>query len=212
MKIKWLGQSAFQIQSNSDLVMDPYGPKVGELPSELSADVVTVSHQHFDHNYTKGVSGNPQIIDGPGQFSVKGFEIKGIKSFHDDENGTKRGENTIFRISAEGLTLCHLGDLGHLLTPEQIQEIGSVDILMIPVGGHYTIDADEAVRVVSQLNPKIVLPMHYKPENWPLDLPIAGVDKFTELIGWKVIEQADEFEINESNLNSISNLVVVFKK
>jgi L-ascorbate metabolism protein UlaG (beta-lactamase superfamily) len=212
MKIKWLGQSAFQIKSNSNLVMDPYGPKVGELPSGLSADVVTVSHQHFDHNYTDGVSGNPQIIDEPGEFSIKGFEIKGVKSLHDKEGGAIRGENTIFRISSDGLTLCHLGDLGHLLTPEQIEEIGHVDILMIPVGGHYTIDANEAVQVVNQLNPKIVLPMHYKPENWPLDLPIAGVDKFTDLIGWKIIEQTDELEINESSLDSTGNVVVVFKK
>jgi L-ascorbate metabolism protein UlaG (beta-lactamase superfamily) len=211
MKIKWLGQSTFQIQSNSNLVMDPYGPKVGELPLGLSADVVTVSHQHFDHNYTEGVSDNPQIIDEPGQFSIKGFEIKGIKSFHDNEDGEKRGENIIFCISAEGLNLCHMGDLGHVLTTEQIQEIGRVDILMIPVGGHYTIDATTAVQVVHQLNPKIVLPMHYKPENSTLQLPIEGVEKFNQLLGWRV-EKIDELDINGSDLNSRNQEIIVFKK
>jgi L-ascorbate metabolism protein UlaG (beta-lactamase superfamily) len=212
MKIKWLGQSTFKIQSSSNLVMDPYGPKIGELPSDLSADVVTVSHQHFDHNYTEGVSGNPQIIDESGEFSIKGFEIKGVKSFHDNESGKQRGDNIIYRVSAEGITLCHMGDLGHILTPEQIDEIGNVDVLMIPVGGHYTIDAVTAVQVVHQLNPKIVLPMHYKPENSLLQLPIEGVNKFNELIGWKLVEQTDELEINKSDLNSIDNEVVVFKK
>jgi L-ascorbate metabolism protein UlaG (beta-lactamase superfamily) len=212
MKIKYLGHSSFQIKSQSVLVLDPYDPKIGELPQGLSADVVTVSHDHFDHNYVDGVSGNPQVINDPGEFSVKGFEIKGIKSFHDNEGGKKRGENTIFRISAEGLTLCHMGDLGLLLTAEQLEEIGRVDILMIPVGGYYTIDASEAVQVVNQIKPRVVIPMHFKPEGSTLQLPIEGVEKFNELLGWETIENIDELEINTSNLDSFDQKVVLLKK
>lgn len=212
MKIAWLGHSSFQIKNDSVLVMDPYDPKIGELPRGLSANVVTVSHQHFDHNYTDGVSGNPQVIDELGEFSIKGFEIKGIKSFHDNEGGKKRGENIIFRVLVEGLTICHMGDLGHILNPEQVQEIGKIDILMIPIGGFYTIDAAEAVQVVNQLNPRIVMPMHYKPENSALQLPIEGIEKFNELLGWPVDEQAGEFEITKPNLNTINQKNVIFKR
>lgn len=212
MKIAWLGHSSFQIKNDSVLIMDPYDPKIGELPRGLSANVVTVSHQHFDHNYTDGVSGNPQVIDGLGEFSIKGFEIKGIKSFHDNEGGKKRGENIIFRVLVEGLTICHMGDLGHILSPEQIQEIGKIDILMVPIGGFYTIDAAEAVQVVSQLKPRIVMPMHYKPKNSSLKLPIEGVEKFISLLGWGVVEQADEFEINKLNLDTQNQKIVIFKR
>ena len=211
MKIKSLGHSSFQIKSKSDLVIDPYDPKIGKLPQGLTADVVTVSHQHFDHNYTDGVSGNPQIINEPGEFSIKGFEIKGIKSFHDNDDGKSRGENIIFTIDTEDIKLCHMGDLGHVLTPEQIQEIGKVDILMIPVGGFYTIDADQAVQVVNQINPRVVLPMHYKPENSTLQLPIVGVEKFNQLLGWEV-KQTDELDINRDDLNSINQEIIVFKR
>lgn len=212
MKIAWLGHSSFQIKNDSVLVMDPYDPKIGELPRGLSANVVTVSHQHFDHNYTDGVSGNPQVIDELGEFSIKGFEIKGIKSFHDNEGGKKRGENIIFRVLVEGLTICHMGDLGHVLNPEKVQEIGKIDILMIPIGGFYTIDAAEAVQVVNQLNPRIVMPMHYKPKNSSLKLQIEGVEKFISLLGWGVVEQADEFEINKLNLDTQNQKIVIFNR
>ncbi|MCX6728226.1 MAG: MBL fold metallo-hydrolase [Candidatus Saccharibacteria bacterium] len=212
MKIEYLGHSSYQIKSQSKLVLDPYGPQIGELPAELTADVVTVSHQHFDHNYTDGVSDNPQIIDGPGEFSIKGFDIKGIKSFHDNEGGAKRGDNIIFCISTENIKLCHLGDLGHILSAEQVQEIGNVDILMIPVGGYYTIDANEAVQVVRQINPSIVMPMHFKPQGSPLQLPIEGVGNFNKLLGWDVIERMDELEISGLTIDLLNKKIVIFKK
>lgn len=211
MKIKYLGHSSFQISSSSILVMDPYNQKIGELPKDLTADVVTVSHQHFDHNFTEGVAGNPVVIDEPGEFSIKGFEIKGIQSFHDNEGGTQRGENIIFKINAEGITICHMGDLVHILTAEQVQAIGKVDVLMIPVGGFYTIDAPTAIQVIKQINPKIVLPMHYKPQNSALQLQIEGVEKFNNLLGWKVIEQTGELEINDTKLSSNDQKIVLFK-
>ncbi len=212
MKIEHLGHSSFQITNRSTLVIDPYGPEIGRLPQGLTADVVTVSHQHFDHNYSDGVSGNPVIIDEPGQYSVKGFEIKGFKTFHDDKGGTIRGENIVFCISADDLNLCHMGDLGHILTDEQVKEIGPVDILMIPVGGFYTIDASQAVQVVRQINPKIVMPMHYKPPGSPLQLTIESTDNFNKLLGWDVIERTDEFEINSLNIDSFNKTIMLFKK
>ena len=210
MKIKWLGQATFTIKSDATLVTDPYNPMLGKLPSDLMAAVVTVSHNHGDHSYTKGVGGNPQIINTVGEFSVGGFEIKGVATFHDNEGGRKRGNNIVFVVKSEGLTLCHLGDLGHLLTPEQMTTIGPVDILMIPCGGFFTIDPAQAVEVVNQIKPKIVLPMHYKPKKSLIPLPLAGVDKFTGALGWPV-EEVLELEIDRATLDSIEQKVVVFK-
>ncbi len=211
MKIKHLGQSAFIIKSQTTLVTDPFNPMIGRMPADLTAAVVTVSHSHSDHNYTKGVGGSPQIINQLGNFSIGGFEISGVKTFHDDVGGKKRGENIVYTIRTEGITLCHLGDLGHILAADQIKEIGAVDILMIPVGGFFTIDANMAVEIVNQLSPKIVMPMHYKLKKSFIPLPIAGVDKFIEALGWPVKEVL-ELEVDKSNLDSFSHRVVIFKK
>jgi L-ascorbate metabolism protein UlaG (beta-lactamase superfamily) len=183
---------------------------LGRLPKDLAAEAVTVSHAHMDHNYTKGIAGNPQIISTAGDSKAGDWKIKGIATFHDNVGGKKRGSNIVYIIETEGIRLCHLGDLGHLLTDGQLKAIGAVDILMIPVGGFFTIGPNEAVQVVNQLKPKIVLPMHYKAKSL-MPFPLAGVDKFTEALGWK-IEEVSELEINNSNLNSFKNKVIVFKK
>lgn len=211
MKIKWLGQSTFVIKSDKTLVTDPHNPMVGKLPKGLAADVVTVSHAHRDHDYTKGVAGHPQIINQIGDFKAAGFEIKGIATFHDNVLGRRRGSNIIYVIFSEGLKLCHLGDLGHILSEEQIKEIGIVDILMIPVGGFFTIGPDEAAKVVNQIKPKIVLPMHYKRKRSLIPLPLASVDKFTKALGWEARE-VDELEINRTAMDSIGRQVVIFKQ
>ena len=213
MIIKWLGHSAFEIVGSSTLITDPYNhPRVGELPVGLTADVVTVSHEHRDHNYVEGVKDSPIVINTVGEFNVGEFDIKGIATLHDKEGGTLRGNNTVFTIFAEGIKLCHLGDLGHTLTEEQVSEIGPVDILMIPVGGTYTIDASEAVQVVSQLNPKIVLPMHYKPGNSSMTLPIDGVEQFNALLGWDVIEETNELKIDRTTMELMGHKIVVFRR
>lgn len=208
MQIRHLGHATFVIKSSTTLVADPYNAMIGKLPKGLAADVVTVSHQHGDHNYTQGVGGAPQIIDGVGEFSVGDFEIKGVATFHDTLGGKKRGENVVFVIRAEGLTLCHLGDLGHKLTAQQLEAIGAIDVLMIPVGGMATIGPAEAVEVVRQIKPKIVLPMHYKPKKL-FAFPLATVDKFTELLGWPV-QEVQELEIDKSNIDSMSGQAIVF--
>jgi L-ascorbate metabolism protein UlaG (beta-lactamase superfamily) len=211
MKIKWLGQSSFVVNSQKTLVTDPYNPLMGRLPKDLSAAVVTVSHQHPDHNYVKGVKSSPKIINQTGEYSAGGFEIKGITTDHDNEGGKKRGKNIVFVIKIDGLTLCHLGDLGQILNPDQLAQIGQVDILMIPVGGRATIGPDEAVKIVNQLKPKIVLPMHYKTKTGLSTFMFATVDKFTEALGWPV-EEVAEFEIDKEKLVTTNQKVVILKK
>ncbi len=212
MNITWLGQATFVIEcSAGTLVTDPYNPLLGRLPKGLAAAVVTVSHAHADHNYTKGVGGQPRIIEQTGNFSVGGFDIRGIASFHDDKQGKKRGSNVLYVIRAENMTLCHLGDLGHVLSEQQVAEIGAVDLLMIPVGGFVTLGPEQAVEVVAQLRPKLVLPMHYKAKKSFIPLPFAGVDKFTSALAWD-IEEVDTLKIERATLDSVQPRVVVFRK
>ncbi|MFT5873949.1 MAG: L-ascorbate metabolism protein UlaG (beta-lactamase superfamily) [Clostridium sp.] len=178
MKITWLGHSCFLLENSNGrkLLTDPFDTTLGYERYKGSLDVVTISHQHFDHNYTKGLSGNYKIIDKISDFYECDIPIKGTPSYHDKDKGAKRGDNIIFTFRMDGYTLCHLGDLGHALSDEDIEAIGSVDILFIPVGGNYTIDGKEASEVTKKINPKIVIPMHYKT---PLvSFPIDGVEKF----------------------------------
>ena len=164
MKITWHGQSCFKIAiKDVTLVTDPFGKDIGLKPPHFEADIVTVSHDHHDHNNVSALRGTPFVVDGPGEYELKGVAISGISSFHDNKEGQERGKNTIFIIEAEEMRICHLGDLGEKkLTDNQLEEIGDIDILMIPVGGVYTIDSEEAAGIISQIEPRIVIPMHYK--------------------------------------------------
>lgn len=212
MKIKWLKQATFQIKSEKTIVTDPHNKILGDLPPNLTADIVTVSHNHGDHNYTEGVGGNPKVINTTGSFKVDDIDIKGIASLHDSKNGSERGSNIIYVFELEGLKICHLGDLGHLLTNSQIKDIGNVDILLIPVGGVYTINASEAVQVVSQINPKVVIPMHYKPNNYSsYPYPIETADSFVKQLKWKTKENVIELEINTSNIGQFDQTIILFK-
>ena len=142
---------------------DPYKASIGyPVPKEIRADVVTISHEHGDHNNEEVLVGNPRIIRTPGIHEACGFRVQGIPSDHDDQGGQVRGSNMIFVVETEGLRICHCGDLGQMLTDQQMEAIGHVDILMVPIGGVYTIDAKGAREVVRALNPKVVIPMHYR--------------------------------------------------
>jgi L-ascorbate metabolism protein UlaG (beta-lactamase superfamily) len=168
MKIKYLGHSAFVITSNKGvrIITDPYetGPDLtyGEITE--SADIVTVSHKHFDHGNVAAVKGNPEVVNRAGRSVAKGIEFNGIASYHDEAGGSLRGDNIIFCFDLDGVRVCHLGDLGHRLDDKQLKEIGRVDILLVPVGGVYTIDAKVATEVCDQLKPRVIIPMHYKTE------------------------------------------------
>jgi L-ascorbate metabolism protein UlaG (beta-lactamase superfamily) len=183
MKIKWYGHSAFLITSDqgAKIMIDPYEP--GAFGGQLSygkikdqVDIVLTTHDHADHNYTKDLPGTPQIVKGSGPKTAKGISMKGISTYHDPSQGSERGANTIFTLKIDNIQLCHLGDLGHLLSDKELAEIGPVDILLIPVGGFFTIDPKEATRVAEQIKPKIVIPMHFKTAK--CGFPIAPVEDF----------------------------------
>lgn len=184
MKIKWYGHAAFLITSDQGIkvIFDPYEP--GAFGGQLSygriedeADIALTSHDHADHNDTKSLPGSPQVVKGSGSKTIKGISIRGVSTYHDPSKGSERGTNTIFNLQIDGMQVCHLGDLGHVLSEKEIKEIGPVDILLVPVGGYFTIDAKEATRVVDQIKPKVVIPMHFKTEK--CGFPIAPVEEFT---------------------------------
>jgi L-ascorbate metabolism protein UlaG (beta-lactamase superfamily) len=180
MKIKYLGHASFLITAASgvSIVTDPYTPGEGFRYGEITetADIVTVSHQHTDHNNAGVIGGNPRIISSYAPAEIKGIKIRGLATHHDEAGGTKRGMNTIFCLGVDGINLCHLGDLGHPLNDQQAAKLGRVDILLLPVGGYFTIDAPTASRVGNQIAPRILIPMHFKTDK--LDYPIAGIDEF----------------------------------
>src|SRR3989344_7748407 len=203
-KITWAGQSCFQIsvsnfkEHSANIVIDPFGD-IGLKSPNFDADILLVSHGHDDHGNVRAVKGTPFLIDAPGEYEIGGVFVQGIDSFHDDVQGKERGKNTIYTIEAEDMRFCHLGDFGQKqLTDEQLDMIGHVDILMIPVGGVYTIDSAEAQKVIGQIEPKIVIPMHYGLEK--LNVKLDGVEKFLKEMGHTSIEAQDKLTIKASGL------------
>ena len=216
MQIIWRGQSCFQIitspgkNSQVNIVIDPFDESLGLRVPKLEADILLVTHQHHDHNNVKAVSGSPFLVQGPGEYEVKGVFVRGISSFHDSSLGKERGLNTIYTIESEDMRLCHLGDFGQKeLTSEQIEEIGDVDILMIPVGGVYTISAKEALKPMSQIEPSIVIPMHYQLPK--LKLKLDGLEKFLKTMGIKKIEPLDKFSIKKKDISSEEAKIIILK-
>jgi len=163
MDIFYLGHSSFKLKGkNASVIIDPFdSKKVGLKYSSNEADIVSVSHEHKDHNAVGVVKGEPKVISGPGEYEIKGISILGFSSFHDSKNGEERGKNTIYVFEIDGIKICHLGDLGHKLSDSLIESLGDIDVLMIPVGGIYTIGPTEAVEIVKDIEPSFILPMHY---------------------------------------------------
>ncbi|MBM3142170.1 MAG: MBL fold metallo-hydrolase [Chloroflexi bacterium] len=211
MKLKWLGHSCFLITSETGLriITDPYpqGSGLNYSPINEAADIVTVSHDHFDHNNISAVSGKPEVITGNGVKNVKGIQFKGIATHHDESQGKERGTNTIFCFSVDGIKLCHLGDLGHRLSKEQIAEIGALDILFIPIGGVFTIDAKMASTVSDDLKPKVVIPMHCKTHK--CDWPLNTIEDF--LAGKKNVKKlnSSETEFKAGRLPEATEIMVL---
>ncbi len=184
MEITYIGHSCFKIKGkDSSIVIDPYDPKIGYKLPKLECDVLLTTHDHFDHHNVDGVSGYKMLIEGPGEYELNGVFIYGIQVFHDDKQGEERGKQTIYLIDIDGITLLHLGDLGHELSKETLEKISKVDVLMIPIGGVYTIGPEKAVKVISSLEPGIVIPMHYKTDDLKGFDDLAGVDKFMDEMG-----------------------------
>ena len=215
-KLTFAGQSCFQISvSNSrdhsaDIVIDPFDEETGLKVPNFSADILLVTHQHHDHNNIKAVKGSPFLISGPGEYEVKGVFIQGIPSFHDDKEGKEKGQNTIYVIEAEDMRLCHLGDLGQKqLTDEQLEKIDSVDVLMIPVGGVYTIDSSVAQKIIGQIEPRMVIPMHYALPK--LKIGLDDVSKFLKTMGKNSIVPQDKLTVKASALPKDGMEIVVLQ-
>lgn len=211
MKIKWFGQSCFRItaENGTKIVMDPYHNMLGYKLPEIDADIVTISHNHGDHNNAGAVKGDFVLIKDAGVFSQRGIDIKGIQTFHDNVSGKKRGKNIVYNFRIDGLNVCHCGDLGHLLSRDQINEIGKVDILLLPVGGRAVLDASGAAEVMKQLNPTVVIPMHYRTEAMGILGFIFGkVDTFIT-VSKKDTKNYKELDVNLSNIKDFPGIVVL---
>lgn len=181
MLLRWLGHACFLLtrDDGSTLCIDPFHEKVGYATPRLKADVVICSHSHYDHACLDHMNGGFVLVNTAGYYNVAGFAITMIPSFHDDKGGAEKGSNLISVIRAEGQSICHCGDLGHLLLPEQLRQIGAVDVLALPVGGGYTIDAAQARQVYEQINPAVVVPMHYMTA--ACRIPLEGLEPFLAL-------------------------------
>lgn len=210
MDIYWYGQACFKLKGkNASVVIDPFNPDFTglKLPKDLSADVCLVTHDHKDHN---NVGNSQMIFKEPGEYEVAGVVITGISSFHDNSNGSQRGANIIFHIMFDGLNIVHLGDLGQgKLTEEQIAQIGQTDILLVPVGSIFTIDAKTASEIVSQLEPKIIIPMHYKTPG--LKFELDTVDNFLKEMGAENVAATAKLSISSEKLPEEPQVVVLSK-
>jgi len=202
MLLTWIGHSCFKIQDKTGtdgktIVTDPFDKSIGLRAPSFEANIVTVSHDHYDHNNIKAIRGNPYIIKLAGEYDIQGITVYGIESFHDEKEGKDRGVNIIYRFEVDGISISHLGDLGHVPDDKQLELLSGTDILLVPVGGKYTLDAKKAVEVISQVEPRIVIPMHYKVPGLKLD--IEGVDKFIKEIGIKPTNE-EKLKISHKDL------------
>lgn len=206
MQIQYYGHSCFKIttkpggRATEDIVLffDPFGKELGIRPPQGQADVVFVSHTHSDHNNISAIKGDPVVVSSPGEYAVKGINVVGIDSFHDDAEGTLRGRNTIYILEAEELKICHLGDLGSDLTGKQLEEIDGVDILFVPIGGNYTINSKKAAELVRKIEPAIIIPMHYKVAGSTAD--IEDESKFCSEMGNCPKEKTAKFNVKKKDL------------
>lgn len=199
MDINWLGHSCFRIKgSHAIVITDPYSPNLGYSLGKHTARIVTVSHQHPGHSYVQGIDGEPRLVTAPGEYEIGDILIIGIATFHDAVRGRDKGRNTVYLIEIDEVSICHLGDLGHVLKAEQVEEIDNVDVLLLPVGGVSTIGASMAAEVVRQLEPKVVIPMHYKTQ--ALSQEFEPVERFLNEMGIKQIDPQPKLSITKSNL------------
>ncbi len=208
MDITWYGHACFRLRDKgATVVTDPYDQSIGYTLPKVRADIVTVSHNHADHNYASGIKGTPKVVDGPGEYEIKGVFITGIATFHDRKKGAQRGCNTVFLFEFDGLTICHLGDLGHVPTQTQVEALSDADILLIPVGGVSTIGAPQAAEVISLLEPKIVIPMHYKTK--ALTIKLASVNGFLLEMGLKKLTAQESLKVTAGTLPEETQVVLL---
>ena len=208
MEITWYGHSCFRLRDKGvAVVTDPYSKDIGYTLPRIRADIVTISHDHPDHNNARAIKGSPRVLSGPGEYEIKGVFITGIATYHDGKQGRERGRNTVFIFEFNGLTVCHLGDLGHVPTQDQAEVLSGAQVLLIPVGGVYTINAAQAAEVVSLLEPRIVIPMHYKT---PLvKIKLDPVSKFLKAMGVDKPAPVDSLQVHGSKLPEETQVVLL---
>ena len=208
MDITWFGHSCFRLSDRGvTVVTDPPSDDMGYDRPRIRADVVTISHEHPGHNNRIGFRGGPKFFDGPGEYEVKGVFTTGIATYHDARSGASRGSNTVFLFEFDGVTICHLGDLGHVPTQSQVEALSSVDVLLIPVGGLHTIDPSKASEVISLIEPLLVVPMHYKTRVEKAKL--QTVNKFLKEMGLSPTPAQPELKVTKSSLPSETQIVVL---
>ena len=215
MQIQYYGHSCFKLtakpagRATDDVTIffDPFGKELGLRPPQGQTDIIFVSHEHHDHNNVDALKGDPVIIDTPGEYAVKGINVIGLDSFHDEKEGTERGHSTIFILEAEDLKICHLGDLGSDLSGKQLEEIDGVDILFVPIGGKYTIDGKKAAELVRKIEPIIVIPMHYKVAGSTMD--ISDEQAFCSAMGSCPKEKTAKLNIKKKDLEGKGMEVVL---
>jgi L-ascorbate metabolism protein UlaG (beta-lactamase superfamily) len=213
MKITYLGHAAFIIETEGKkILIDPYDPgMLGMQWKEQSADIVCVSHNHEDHNFVKGVSGDPFVINAPGEYEVSNIRIQGLPAFHDNSQGNERGANTLYVIESEGIFVAHFGDIGHELLDEQEEKLGTIDVLMVPVGGVFTITAKQAAEMVADIEPFITIPMHYGIKNTKgVEWGLSPLEDFLKEMGEEDLQPQKNLEIkNKSSLPEESEVIIL---
>lgn len=216
MEIKYLGHASFLIKSKEvRLVTDPYDPSIGLKFPKVEADVVTISHSHSDHNRAdlvgKPVEGEQLVIDMPGEFEKLGARIFGYRSFHDKKQGAERGENVMYKVEVEGMSVLHCGDLGHVPDDVFLDSIGEVDVLLVPVGGFYTIDANDAVELIKKIEPSIAIPMHYNHAklNQKVFSPVAPLSEFLKKFGLETLPPVSKLVVRKEELEQEMKIVVM---
>ena len=208
MEIVWFGHSCFRLKGKEvAVVTDPFNKTLGYPMKKLTANIVTVSHDHPQHNNVESVGNNPRIVNRPGEYEIANVFINGITTYHDSNEGETRGKNTAFRIEIEDLRICHLGDLGHVPSPDQIEQMSGTDILIVPVGGISTIDAAQAAETVTLISPKIIIPMHYKTDVVTNDLELP--ERFLKEMGQKEVVPQAKLSVSKSHLPAESTVIVL---
>ncbi len=200
LQIRWHGHSCFEIKDDITLVTDPHdGKSIGIPAPTVEGDIILVSHDHYDHNSVKSVEKiGSKVVKDERKRKIFNVDIKGIKTYHDEKSGDIRGENIIFKFLIDDIIFCHLGDLGHMVEESIVEKIGSVDILFVPVGGNFTIDADIAWEIIKSIKPSIIIPMHYKIGG--LSLPIDNLDTFLEKSVYKILKVGNEIDFDKTDI------------
>ncbi len=208
MEIAWLGHSCFRIRGREAVVLtDPFDKASGYPMTRPTADIVTISHDHAAHANVAAVAGTPRVVRGPGEFELQNVFITGVRTWHDASKGADRGDNVVYVLEMEDMRLAHLGDLGHVPTASQVEEMAGVDILFVPVGGKWTLDATKALETVALLEPKVVVPMHYRTEAGGHDLD--PLDRFVKEMGAPIEEALPKLSATRSSLPSETQLVLL---